>query len=308
MGELQVVDLFSGCGGLSLGFQNAGFNVIAAFDNWRPAIEVYKLNFEHPIIEQDLNDVEEAVTKIVGFEPDIIVGGAPCQDFSTAGHQDESKGRAVLSVRFAEAVVAVRPKYFVMENVATIRNTESFAAVIKLLSRAGYGLTQRVLDASYCGVPQRRKRMFLIGAQDAQDGFLESYLDAAMSPVPMSIRDYLGDSLGIDHYFRVPTNYSRRAVFSIDEPSMTIRAVDRPIPSGYKGNPNDSAPVSEVRGLTPRERSLIQTFPETFNFVGSKGDINAMVGNAVPVNLASFVARALGRYISDEETDETTSS
>ena len=109
----------------------------------------------------------------------------------------------------------------------------------------------------------------------------------------MSIFDYLGSSLGIENYFRVPTNYSRRGVFSIYEPSMTIRAVDRPVPQGYKGNPKDSAPVSQVRGLTPKERSLIQTFPRDFKFFGSKSDMNAMIGNAVPVNLAKYVASAL---------------
>lgn len=84
----------------------------------------------------------------------------------------------------------------------------------------------------------------------------------------------------------------------MDEPSMTIRAVDRPIPPGYKGNPNDSAPVSEARCLTPKERSYIQTFPENFEFFGGKSNVNTMIGNAVPVNLAKYVASTLSRYIS----------
>ena len=86
-------------------------------------------------------------------------------------------------------------------------------------------------------------------------------------------------------------------MFSIDEPSMTIRAVDRPIPPGYKGNPKDSAPLNEVRCLTPKERSYIQTFPKSFDFFGGKSDVNTMIGNAVPVNLAKYVASALGCYI-----------
>src|SRR5699024_8759720 len=106
-----------------------------------------------------------------------------------------------------------------------------------------------------------RKRMFVIGGLNRADNFLSEQLRAGLSSKPMTIRDYLGSSLGIDHYFRVPTNYSRRGVFSIDEPSMTIRGVDRPIPPGYKGNSKDSAPVADVRPLTPVERSYIQTFP-----------------------------------------------
>jgi len=294
---LRAVDLFSGCGGMSLGMQSAGIDVLAGFENWPPALRVYQANFAHQAIEQDLSKVAESVARILEFEPQLIVGGPPCQDFSTAGHQDESRGRAALSIRYSEIVCAVRPRYFVMENVATIRNTQSFREAMANFKLAGYGLTEKILNASHCGVPQSRKRMFVIGALDEPDGFLLEELERHLSRTPLSIRDYLGDTLGIDHYFRVPTNYNRRAVFSVDEPSMTIRAVDRPIPSGYKGHPNDSVPVRTVRGLTPKERSYIQTFPESFEFSGGKSDVNAMIGNAVPVNLAKYVASALLRHI-----------
>ena len=254
---IAAVDLFSGCGGMSLGFERAGFDIRAAFDKWGPAIDVYRKNFEHPIFEQDLSDVDVSAKEVLNFKPALIFGGPPCQDFSTAGFQDESRGRAALSVSFAEIVARVKPRWFVMENVATIKNTNAFKTVCSLYRDAGYGLTCKVLDAAYCGVPQTRKRMFIVGGYDEPENFLEDILTSGLSDTPMSIRDYLGDSLGIDHYFRVPTNYSRRGIFSIDEPSMTIRAVDRPIPPGYKGNPNDSAPISEARALTPKERSYM---------------------------------------------------
>lgn len=293
---MTAVDLFSGCGGMSLGFERAGFDVLAAFDNWMPAIEVYRKNFDHPIYQQDLSDVDSTVEQVEGLAPTLIFGGPPCQDFSTAGHQDENGGRAILSVAYATIVSKVRPQWFVMENVATIKNTKSFQRACEIFREAGYGITCKVLNAAYCGVPQTRKRMFIVGGLGETDGFLDEALDAGRSDKPMTIRDYLGDSLGIDHYFRVPTNYSRRGVFSIDEPSMTIRAIDRPIPPGYKGNPKDSAPVSETRILTPKERSYIQTFPEEFEFFGGKSDVNTMIGNAVPVNLAKYVASALLAY------------
>lgn len=295
--RIPAVDLFSGCGGMSLGFESAGFEVRAAFDKWAPAIEVYRKNFNHPIFEQDLSDVDASVKAVSTYSPTVIFGGPPCQDFSTAGFQDESRGRAALSVSFAEIITAIRPQWFVMENVATIRNTNAFKTVCDLYRKSGYGLTCKVLNAAYCGVPQSRKRMFIIGGLGEDDGFLEESLQMGLADKPMSIRDYLGDKLGIDYYFRVPTNYNRRGVFSVDEPSMTIRAVDRPIPPGYKGNPNDSAPVSEVRCLTPKERSYIQTFPESFEFFGGKSDVNTMIGNAVPVNLAKYVASTLACYI-----------
>lgn len=292
-----IVDLFCGCGGMSLGFEKAGFNVLAGFDNWEPAIKVYKANFDHPIVKLDLSNVDCSVNEISKFAPDIIVGGPPCQDFSTAGYQDESRGRAVLSICFSEIVCRIKPQYFIMENVAAIHKTKSFKIAVDNFRAAGYGLTMKTLDAAYCGVPQTRKRMFVVGALQTSDNFLIDELESHMSNQPMTIYDYLGDSLGIEYYFRVPTNYNRRAVYSIYEPSMTIRGVDRPIPSGYKGHPLDSAPVNMSRPLTPKERSLIQTFPQEFRFLGGKSDMNTMIGNAVPVNLAKYVGEALQRYI-----------
>lgn len=306
--NIKCVDLFCGCGGMSLGFEASGFNIVAGIDNWKAAIRVYEKNFDHPIIEKDLMDVEGAAEVITEYTPDLIIGGPPCQDFSTAGFQDESRGRAILSVCYSQIVSIVRPKYFVMENVATIRNTKSFQRAIANFRAAGYGLTQMVLDAAYCGVPQTRKRMFIVGALGASDGFLDEELKRNLAQKPMSIHDYLGDSLGTDYYFRVPTNYNRRGVFSVYEPSMTIRAVDRPIPKGYKGHPNDPVPVAEARCLTPKERSYIQTFPESFQFVGGKSDINSMIGNAVPVNLAKYVGSAFMRYIISEESRENDES
>lgn len=297
----RVVDLFCGCGGMSLGLEKAGYNVVAGFEIWKPALLVYSANFKHPVVEQDLSDIKVSTKKIEEFKPNIIVGGPPCQDFSTAGHQDESRGRAILSVCFSQIIKDVKPQFFIMENVAAIRNTNSYKKAIQNFKSAGYGITQKILDAAYCGVPQTRKRMFVIGGLDMLDGFLDEEINKNLADKPMSIYDYLGDSLGIEYYFRVPTNYNRRAVYSIYEPSMTIRGVDRPIPSGYKGHHLDSVPVSQTRPLTPKERSYIQTFPKEFEFTGCKSDMNAMIGNAVPVNLAKFVGEALLRFINSIE-------
>lgn len=194
--DIKCVDLFCGCGGMSLGFEKAGFTVSAGFDNWKPAIKVYQKNFSHPVIEQDLSDVEATIELVREYNPTTIFGGPPCQDFSTAGFQDESRGRAALSICFSEVVCAVKPQYFVMENVATIRNTESFRKVISNFRNAGYGLTQKILNAAYCGVPQTRKRMFVIGGLDEQDDFLLQELEQRLlrtSSPPESFAGTAGD-------------------------------------------------------------------------------------------------------------------
>lgn len=293
---MRVADLFAGCGGLSLGFQEAGYDVVVAYDAWEPAINCYRANFKHPVVQMDLSAVEDAIKSISHFNPDIIVGGPPCQDFSHAGRRSEG-ARASLSVTFAEIVKGIHPNWFVFENVDRSRNSLAYAAARKIFKEADYGLTEVVLNASRCGVPQSRKRFICIGCSGESDGFMDWTIASRMSDKPMTIRDYLGDKLGIEHYYRHPRNYNRRGVFSIDEPSPTIRGVNRPVPSGYLGHHNDPVEVSDdLRPLSTYERALIQTFPESYKWLGTKTDMEQMIGNAVPVKLAYFVAQAIMAY------------
>ena len=122
----------------------------------------------------------------------------------------------------------------------------------------------------------------------------------------MTLREYFGEQLGFTHYYRHPRSYARRGIFSIDEPSPTIRGVNRPIPKGYPGHSGDTMPSDEsLRSLTTLERAYIQTFPKNFVFPGYKTDIEQVIGNAVPVKLAEYVARCLARYIKIGETQST---
>lgn len=293
---MKAVDLFCGCGGMSLGFQNAGYEILGAFDNWEPAVRTYEKNFTHPVYKNDLSD-EGMVAIVDDLKPEIIIGGPPCQDFSSAGHRDETRGRAALSKTYTDIVSTAKPKYFVMENVPRIRLSETYQYVREKLKSVGYGLTEKIMDASYCGVPQKRKRLFLVGCLGAEDDFLSAYLDKNLTPKPMSIYDYIGDALGVEYYFRIPRSYSRRAVFSIYEPCQTIRGVDRPIPPNYKKHPQDPVEIGPlVRALTPKERSYMQTFPEEFVFEENRTNTNQMIGNAVPVKLAEYVANAIKEY------------
>ena len=295
---MKCIDLFSGCGGLSLGFEKSGFEVVAAFEHWEPAIEVYKNNFTHPIFNQDLTNEQEAIEKIRMFSPDLIMGGPPCQDFSSAGKRDITQGRADLTYHFANIVCAIKPKWFVMENVEQIKKSHILEDVIEQFEYTGYGLTAVILDASLCGVPQSRTRFFLIGHMGDQHNQLTGILRKNLSEKKMTIRDYLGDQLGVNVYYRHPRNYNRRGIFTIDEPSPTVRGVNRPIPKGYTLNSCDpeNVDLQNVRPLTTIERSYLQTFPNTFKFSGTKTNLEQMIGNAVPVNLGAFIANAIKEY------------
>lgn len=294
---MRVVDLFCGCGGLSRGFENAGYEVLAGYDNWQAAINVYRANFNHPINQIDLSDVEGASQHILQYHPQMIIGGPPCQDFSSAGKRDEDNGRGDLTLSYANIISSIHPDWFLMENVSTITKTRKLAEAKEIFKAANYGLTQVILDASLCGVPQKRKRFFLIGRLGAEDNFMLDYIKARLADKPMTVRDYFGDTLDIEYYYRHPRSYARRGIFSVNEPSPTIRGVNRPIPNGYPIHHNDPIKsLDGVRPLTTKERSMIQTFPESYIFIGSKSEIEQMIGNAVPVNLGTFVGRAILDY------------
>ncbi len=296
---MNTIDLFSGCGGLSLGFQNAGFCVKAAFDNWKPAIEVYQANFTHPIIDLDLSQYFD-LDILKKFSPQMIIGGAPCQDFSSAGKRDETLGHADLTLTLAKIIAEVLPEWFVMENVPRIEKSRILQEAKEILKDVNYGLTEKIVDASYCNVPQNRKRFFLIGHQSSSDNFLDSYLNKNQASRPMTVFEHLGESLDTEFYYRHPRSYKRRGIFGVHEPSPTVRGVNRPIPKTYIKHSGDACePNGKVRPLTTLERSYLQTFPKDFKFFGNKSDLEQMIGNVVPVKLAEYVANCIKEYQAD---------
>lgn len=292
---MRVVDLFSGCGGLSKGFELANFELTLAIEQWEAARTVYGLNFDHPAKGLDLNNVQDAVALIRRERPGLLMGGPPCQEFSVAGSRIEGS-KALLTLRFAEIVTSVQPQWFVVENVTGIAKSTTWSAARKILSAAGYGITECVLNAAYFGVPQNRKRFFAIGRMGEEDGFLFDQLEFGQTENPLSIREFVGDEFDIDFYYRHPRTWGRRGVFSIDEPSPTIRSTNRPVPPGYKPHPNDAGPSANARPLTIAERARIQSFHHGFALAGTATDQNTMVANAVPVLLAQHIASAINRY------------
>ncbi len=297
---IRVVDLFSGCGGMSLGFEQSGFEIVGAFDNWDAAIRIYRDNFSHPIYKIDLGK-ENVIPMIRDMCPDLIMGGPPCQDYSIAGKR-ELGDRANLTLRFAEIVTAVRPNWVVFENVYNIERFSTLPQMKEMLTNAGYGFSAMVLDASRCGVPQARRRFILIGKLGEKQGFIDEILTSRQSKKQMTVRDYLGDSLNTEYYYMHPRSYQRRAVFSIDEPAATIRGINRPIPENYKRHYADKAEIKDgVRALTTRERGYLQTFPDSFVLSGAKTDVELAIGNAVPPALAKYIAESIKIYCENNE-------
>ena len=303
--KLKVVDLFSGAGGMSLGFQAAGFDIVSAFDKWCAAVECYSRNLPgHTVFEQDISDVVAVSSMLRSKEIDVIIGGPPCQDFSTAGKKVEGE-RASLTKSFARIVAEVHPPFFVMENVQSAKRSKAFSFARATFKSAGYGLTEIVLDASFCGVPQRRKRFFCIGILNGKDDALAETLISRQTDLPRTVRDCFEGISPMRFYYAHPRTYRRRAIFSIDEPAPTVRSGgNRPMPPDYKRHPADPVvPSTErIRALTMEERAALQMFPTNYIWSESRIDNELLISNAVPVGLAKFVGEALLAFITNPTT------
>ena len=286
----RTVDLFSGCGGMSLGFERAEYKIVAGFDNWAAANCTYDKNFSHDCHFADLADEQDAIARVNLYQPEVIIGGPPCQDFSIAGKQVEGS-RANLTLTFANICTATGVELAVMENVSTITKSETLSKAVEIFHRTGYGVSTTVIDASRVGVPQMRKRFFLIAARGSKDGIFEEELNSNLTENRMTVGEYFGDEIDFEHYYAHPRSYARRAIFSIHEPSATIRQVNRPIPATYKFHPADKLKSTDgIRALTTSERSQIQTFPKSFEFCGTRSQQEIQIANSVPPNLAFYVA------------------
>lgn len=240
---MRAVELFVGAGGMSLGLRRAGIEVIQAYDAWSPAVEVYRRNVGPHVWQRDLKDIFSIGPMIAALAPEIICGGPPCQDFSAAGERIEGE-RAALTRAFAMLVCIARPSWFLMENVPLAASSQAWADARAMLVRAGYGLTEAKLDASFYGVPQRRRRLFVVGRLGEQNGFLESALVAARSKSPMTVREILGDSLG-EAFFMPPRIPGKRGVWSVNDPAPTMRSSSRrPMSDSYQPHPADTALIA----------------------------------------------------------------
>ena len=294
--KLTAMDLFCGAGGLSLGLIKAGIKPIFAVDHMPLAVEHYNANVgDHAVV----SDIAKTAPKIIKhgrkLKPDIICGGPPCQDFSAAGKRIEGK-RAKLTLTFARIVIAVKPQWVIMENVPRAITSATYGKALRMLKSAGYDIDVAIWDASRHNVPQNRRRLILVGRL----GSLPRSVIAARHMngwrKPLTVRDYfhsINEPLSTDHYFYYPRHYEHRCVYSVDEPAPTMLGRNGGVSGGVGEHPRNIVSPWKTRPLTERERSLIQTFPKDYKWHGSKTNINILIGNAVPVNLAESIGKAL---------------
>ena len=329
---MKILSLFSGCGGLDLGFEKAGFDIPVANEFDKNIWKTFEIN--HPQTKLLKEDIRNIDTKILPDDIDGIIGGPPCQSWSEAGSLKGIKDdRGKLFYEYIRILKNVQPKFFLAENVSGMladRHSEAVENILKMFEECGYDVSLTLVNAKDYGVAQERKRVFYIGFRkdlnikfDFPKGSTEDdndkitlrdiIWDLKDSAVPAGEKNrHNPNAINNNEYFigsYSPIFMSRNRVKSWDEQAFTVQASGRQCqihpqaPKMIKVDKNDCRFVEGkenlYRRMTIREVARVQGFPDTFKFVyNNTNDAYKMIGNAVPVNLAYEVACAIKKALS----------
>ena len=193
MSDPTFMDLFSGAGGLSLGLSQAGWRCLLGIDNWPDAVATYRSNFhDHPVLLGDIESLSTAtLAQSMADRPDWIVGGPPCQGFSTIGKRKRNDPRNRLVYEFRRVVRELRPEGFVIENVLGLKDMRFEAEIRHLFEQIGYRVSFHVLRAADYGVPQLRRRVVFVG--HSQRGDAAAPRACCPESEYVTVRDAIGD-------------------------------------------------------------------------------------------------------------------
>jgi DNA (cytosine-5)-methyltransferase 1 len=334
--QLNVVSLFSGAGGLDIGFKEVGFNCVLASDIMPQAEETFNYNYpEIKFIRKDIRLItsDEILELVDGKSIDVIIGGPPCQGFSNMGNKNSADPRNYLFESYVKIVSTIQPKCFLFENVKglfTMFEGRFFDKVINSFLEIGYSLYYSIIDSSKYGVPQKRERIIIFGTKinrpfkfpkpdNKSIGKINSF-----SNVGDAINDLIDkgneipNHIPLNHNDTVVSRYKlipeggklpkpenlpeeiRRKNFGNTYTRLHRNEISSTIVPG-----NNALPVHPVlnRSLTPREAARIQTFPDNFIFRGDRRSQCILVGNAVPPLLSAKLARCVSNFIKGIEYD-----
>ncbi len=216
----NVLDLFCGCGGLSLGFEQAGYNILLGIDMWQDALQTYEKNHkESKTVCANLSDMSPKQIKKehIDNDIDVIIGGPPCQGFSISGKRDVNDPRNKLYQSFVAFVEYFKPSVFVMENVPNLVAMNKGRVkdeIIREFESLGYSVTYKILLASDFGVPQNRKRVFFVGLLDSKKPFefpIGKYIDSKITSME-AISDLPENELsdGTDYELQIKSEYQKK--------------------------------------------------------------------------------------------------
>lgn len=315
--KIKVVSLFSGCGGSDLGlvggfeflgkkYRKLGFEVVWGNDIDRYAVETHKNNLGSYIVEGDISKISDDEIP----DHDLLVGGFPCQPFSIVGQRKGFRDlRGLLYLQMVRILKAKKPAVFIAENVkglVSINKGEILDKVINDFKQVGYKVSHEVLNAAFYGVPQKRKRLFIVGVRnDKKIKFSFPAPPNTIVPLGRVIEEHR--AIKPKYYFskralkglrRANKAFNKGRAQLLDQPCNTIST------HLAKASLNSTDPVLLVRKncyrrLTPREVARIQSFPDSFKFVGSDAKKYIQIGNAIPPVLMWYVAKAIKEQVFD---------
>ncbi|MCL1075787.1 MULTISPECIES: DNA cytosine methyltransferase [Shewanella] len=311
----KVISLFSGAGGLDLGFKNAGFDIVWANDFDKDACNTYTHNIGSHIVCGSIEDIDSNEIP----EADIIIGGFPCQGFSQANllrFADDERNK--LYLEFLRVVKDKKPKLFFAENVSGILSLAKGEAIKKIendFSLAGYSVKKKLFNVADYGVPQSRKRVIIVGVRKDLNIDYDFPIATHTSPskakkeqllpwvsISKALED-IPDADDADHgllnhdyskYKITNRNFTGHRKTDPEKPSPTILAR-----GNGKGGVCAIQHPKNHRRMSVRESATIQTFPKSFEFFGSLTSCYRQVGNAVPVKFAEQLALALKNKIGE---------
>jgi len=318
------IDLFAGAGGLSLGLKMAGWDALLAADYDAHACSTYRRNF--PNVEALQGDIRNADWSAFKGKVDLVAGGPPCQPFSVAGNQKAHQDDRDMLPEYVRAVREIRPKLLLMENVAgltTARHLPYFEEKLDELKGLGYDLHFQVLNASDYGVAQDRLRVIVLGGLKGKPAFPKKTHGIDGQPLVSAAAALAG--VPADEPNNAIVTYAKNPVMrpspfagmlvngggrpiDLSKPSQTIPASaggnrthiidEKGVLVEYHsylmaGGAPRSGLVPEVRRLTLRESARIQSFPDSFEFLGQRSARYRQVGNAVPPLLGEAIGKAL---------------
>ena len=296
----SIVSLFSGCGGMDLGFIGGfdflgkhfslnGFHIVWANEINPAACKTYRSNFNHPIIE---GDIKEHIDSLPAYA-DVVMGGFPCQDISINGKMAGVNGaRSGLYIYICEAVRRIHPKVFVAENVGSLllkQNEYSLRKILSDFNALGYHVNYHLYHAEQYGVPQTRERVIFVGTRTDVPRFTAPMPSTSK---PITAREALKDLENL------PKDKSTAHIWSManasreqgnrrlvaDRPGYTIRA---------ECHGNIQFHYNLPRRISMREAARIQSFPDNFTFACGLRETERQIGNAVPPVLAWHIAQAV---------------
>ncbi len=298
--EVRFLDIFAGCGGLSKGFEMAGFKCLGFVEFWQPAIDTYSKNCQGKLIGKDITKIEDQEIMKFKGKVNVLVGGPPCQGFSMAGSRNVNDPRNKLFLEFVRFVRILEPEYFVMENVFAIGSMRDpdgvlvLKEIFKCFEKEGYKVDVKVLDSSNYQVPQKRKRAIFIGNNQGKEnkypGFKGKIFLREVLNLPYEENK---DMQHICEKQEKKNNYKYSHVkeggnygafrsnfvkFRMDGFARTVTKSGRYIHPVYN------------RLLSVREEARIQSFPDDFMFCGTTRQMYMQIGNAVPVLMAKEIA------------------